>query len=713
MIPVADSLKPSQLSRRAFVRDFSAAGIMSLVPVVPGRVHTPATAPAPQKPPVAGPHPGDTLHKLTPVPIQQVVIEDEFWSPKRQVWQEVTIRDCFRKFENDRGGAINNFDKVRAGLTGSHAGDPWMDGLIYEMIRGASDFLLSHPDPALEQQLDGYIARITAAAAINSLGYINTYTTLMEPGHEWGLHGGLQLWQHEIYNLGALIDAGVHYYRATGKTALLTAGVRIANSMYAFMGPPPKRNLVPCHPLPEEALVRLYELFQAEPQLKDSLSVPVNDADYLHLAEFWIEDRGNNIGKPDWDKDHHAAEMFVRNQEYGDGRPSWGAYAQDDAPVFEQQDIHGHAVRATLLCAGIAATARVNDREAYRQTAVRLWENMVYRRMHITGGVGAFANEEKFGPDYTLPNDAYLETCAAVGAGFFHHNMNMAFGHARYADELERTLYNGALAGVSLAGDSYFYQNPLEGNTSRARWAWHECPCCPPMFLKMMGAMPSYIYATAHDSLYVNLFVGSHASIHLDDLPVTIRQTTRYPWEGNVRLTVEPERPASFALMVRIPAWCSDESVKVNGQRIASGERVDGYMRIARAWKPGDTVELEMPMPVRTVRANPLVQADTGRVALMRGPLVYCAESIDNSAPVRNLRLPVAAAGSTEFRRTLPGGAIVIETAAAAAGDSGSGLYFSASQEPPHQRVTLTAIPYFANANRGPVDMAVWLPEQA
>ena len=471
------------LTRRAFVRDVSALGVSSLLSVASAKaLGQNAMSGAPTGSAAEDKVGSAQLHKLTPVPIRQVFVDDEFWSPKRKVWQEVTIRDCFAKFESDRGGAINNFDKVRDGQTGGHAGDPWMDGLVYEMIRGASDFLLSHPDPALEKQLDGYIARITAAAAINPHGYINTYTQLMEPGHEWGLNGGLQIWQHEIYNLGALVDAGIHYYRATGKTALLVAGVRISNYMSEYMGPSPKKNIVPCHPLPEEALVRLYELFLEQPALKTQLPLPVNETAYLKLAEFWIETRGNNIGKPDWEKDHREAEQFVRNQEYGSGRPSWGAYAQDDASVFEQQNIHGHAVRATLLCTGIAAAARVNDEERYRQTAIRLWENMVYRRMHITGGVGAYANEEKFGPDYALPNDAYLETCAAVGAGFFHHNMNMAFGHSRYADELERTLYNGSLSGVSLHGDTYFYENPLEAGRDRVRWSWHECPCCPPMF---------------------------------------------------------------------------------------------------------------------------------------------------------------------------------------------------------------------------------------
>lgn len=701
-----------KLTRRAFVRDASAVGAASLAagsslrawgkPTIQDATASTATT--------ANNGISQDLHVLAPVPLEQVVVDDEFWSPKRKVWQQITVRDCFAKFERDRGGAINNFDKVRAGETGKHAGDPWMDGLIYEMIRGSADFMRNHPDPDLEKQVDGYIARITAAAAKNPHGYINTYTQLMEPGHEWGLNGGLQLWQHEIYNLGALVDAGVHYYRATGKTDLLTAGVRISNYMAEFMGPPPKKNLVPCHPLPEEALVRLYELFQEQPPLKEKLSIPVHEQAYLKLAEFWIQDRGNNIGKPNWEEDHRAAEQFVRDQKYGSGRPSWGAYAQDDASVFQQPDIHGHAVRATLLCAGIAAAARVNDEQRYRETVLRLWENLVYRRMHITGGVGAFANEEKFGPDYVLPNDAYLETCAAVGAGFFHHNMNMAFGHSRYADELERTLYNGSLAGVSLRGDTYFYQNPLECDTTRERWSWHECPCCPPMFLKLMGAMPGYIYATDQDALYVNLFVSGLATVERNGVPVTLRQSTRYPWDGRVRITVEPHRPLPFAVMVRIPGWCSGETLRVNGKRVPTDSRVRGYVSIERSWQKGDAIELDLPMPVRHVRANPLVQADVGRAAIMRGPLVYCVESADNTSAVRTMQVPSGAEFSTEFNDQLVNGVVAVKTSAIAKADPGRGLYFSPPERAQSRPATLVAIPYYANANRGPVDMSVWLP---
>jgi DUF1680 family protein len=688
-------------SRREFMQNLSALGMASLAPSVAARAWGKAAEAASME-----------SHALLPIQLSQVVVDDEFWAPKRKVWQEVTIRDCFHKFENDRGGALNNFDKVRDGVRGGHAGPPWYDGLIYEMIRGASDFLAAQPDPELDRQLDGYIARIAAAAAKDPDGYLNTHTQLEEPTHRWGLNGGLQLWQHEVYNAGALVEAGVHHYKATGKTTLLVVGVKFANHMARIMGPPPKKAIVPCHPLPEEALVGLYQLFRDEPGLKHKVPAPVDEAAYLRLAEFWIDDRGHNVGKPDWDKDWHAAEEFVRSQQYGDGRPSWGAYAQDDKPIVEQMDIHGHAVRATLLCTGISAAARVDHREEYSRAALRLWESMAFRRMHITGGVGAFAKEEKFGPDYVLPNDAYLETCAAVGAAFFDRNMNLLFGDARYIDELERSLYNGALAGVSLKGDTYFYENPLEAEPSRARWAWHECPCCPPMFLKLMGAMPGYIYAADSDSAYVNLFVGSRATLPLPQTKVEVRQTTRYPWDGNVRIAVQPAQPAEFNLMVRIPGWCPEATLKVNGQALTDAERVHGYVRVHRLWQPGDSVELNMPMPVRAVRAHPLVTADAGKIALMRGPLVYCLESADNGDQVRAYAVRSQEAFSTQHHQELLGGITVVKGSAWTFEPQNwnDTLYRAVTEVPAPKATEFTAIPYYANANRGPVNMTVWVP---
>ena len=415
------------------------------------------------------------FHPLTPVPIQQVVIDDPFWSPKLKTWREVTIPDCWTKFEHDRGGAINNFDRVRDGVTGHHAGPEWYDGLIYEMIRGSADFLTAHPDPQLKAQIEGYVDRIATAAERDPKGYIETWTELMAPDHRWGLNGGNDVQQHELYNAGALIDAGIHWYQATGETNLLKVAVRMANDMCDLMGPSPKTNQVPGHPLGEEALARLYLLFQEQPQLKQELSVPVNEQNYLKLAEFWIENRGNHEGRS---KD-------------------WGAYAQDDVPVLKQQSMEGHAVRDTLLCAGLVEVGTVADRPDYLTSAQRLWDSMAEHKTYLTGGLGSVGSYEGFGPDYALPNNtAYTETCAAVGGGFFDFNMELTFADARYADELERELFNGALVGVGLKGDSYFYDNPLEAGPQHQRWSWHSCPCCPPMFLKLMGALPGYSLCT-------------------------------------------------------------------------------------------------------------------------------------------------------------------------------------------------------------------------
>jgi len=649
--------------------------------------------------------------QLHPVPIQQVTVNDAFWTPKRDVWQRVTIIDAFTKFENDRGGALNNFDRVRDGLKGNHAGPPWYDGLIYEMIRGSSDFLAAHPDPELDRRLDGYILRIAAAAAKDPNGYVNTYTQLDEPGHQWGLHGGFLLWQHEVYNAGALVEAAVHHYRATGKTSLLNVAVKFANYMAELMGTPPKKNIVPAHPLPEEALVKLYLLFRQEPQLKAKVASPVNEAAYLRLAEFWIENRGVHAGAPDW-TDQKKAEEWVRAEKYGDSRPSWGAYSSDDGPALRQSTIKGHAVRASLLWTGVAAAASVNQRDDYKSAAERVWTNLTERRMHITGGTGAFAKDEAFGADYQLPNDAYLETCAAVAAGFFHRNMGLLEGQARYFDELERVLYNGALGGVSLKGDTYFYENPLVAGMDRARWPWHDCPCCPPMFLKMMGAMPGYIYATDDSGLYVNLFVGSRATAGVGEKKVSLSQSTRYPWEGYVEIRLESDTPADFPLYVRIPGWSKSVNLKLNGQTLADWTKVRGYALLRRTWKKGDTLEVLFPMPVERIRSHPSVANNAGRVALMRGPIVYALESVDQAEPVRFLSFPQDARLEPEFRPDLLGGVTVIQGTALTQSSDWSGLLYTPFDRlPAPKTTTFTAIPYYTNANRGPVDMLVWVPE--
>ena len=637
---------------------------------------------------------------LTPVPIQSVTIDDAFWSPKRALWQEVTIPDCFDKFEKDRGGALNNFDRVRDGKTGGHAGPPWYDGLIYEMIRGSADFLAAHSDAGLEKRIEGYIARIAAAQSQDTNGYLNTWTELEHPTWRWGLNGGNDGWQHEMYNVGALCEAALHYYQATGKTSLLKVAVKLANCTCDQVGPSPKNELVTNHALAEEAFGNLYLFFQAHPELKRDMPVAVDEKRYLKLAQYWVEARGHQR------KD----------------QKSYGAYNQDDKPVFEQTEMEGHAVRAALLCAGVTELAGINGREDYHAAATRLWNNMCGEKMYVTGDIGATAQGEAFGANYFLPNDGYLETCGAVAAGFFSRNLNLLDGDARYADALERELYNGALAGVSLAGNSYTYVNPLQSDNGNMRWAWNGCPCCPPMFLKLMGAMPGYIYATGKTGIYVNLFVGSKAKIQLAGKTVELKQTTDYPWNGHVKIEIRSVRQSEFDMHLRIPGWCQGASspddlyqasnrresgaahLKVNGKPVENPDIVDGYATIHRRWKSGDVVQLTLDMPVQMITANPKVEADKHRVALMRGPTVYCFEGADNSAAVQNLVLSPGTQFVPEFKTNILGGVTILTGKATALFQNEAGQVDPAS-------FTATAIPYFANANRGTTPMQVWMAE--
>lgn len=637
--------------------------------------------------------------RLTPVPIQKVMIDDAFWSPKFKTWREVTIPDCLAKFEKD--GAWLNFENIRDGnLKEPHKGPPWEDGLVYEMIRACADFLAAKRDPVLEQRVNGYIDRIVAAQAKDPDGYLNTYTQQKEPTHRWGLNGGNDIHQHDVYNAGALLEAGVHYYRATGKTALLKAAARLANHMCDVMGPPPKQNIIPGHSGPEECFVRLYELFRDQPELKREMGFAIDEQRYLKLSEWFIEGRGNYSG-----------------------RKNFNEYCQDHKPVFQQETIEGHAVRATLMGTGLASLAVANGREEYRAAALRLWENMIGRRMYLTGGVGSRPSDEAFAADYDLLNAGHLETCAVVGLGFYSRNLNLLAGEARFVDELERSLYNGSLSGVSLKGDRYFYNNPLEGKKDRTRWEWHGCPCCPPMFLKLMGALPGYIYAVDQSGIYVNLFIGSRAEVQWGGNTVKVLQTTGYPWDGAMKLAVELDKPAAFDLYVRIPAWCQGASssndlyrlegrpasgaarLKVNGQPVESLAMERGYARLHRTWASGDVVELALEMPVRHVTAHPRVGAAADRVAFMRGPIVYAFEGCDNGGHARNLATVPASEFVAEVRPDLFGGVTVLRGKAV-------GVYQAEDKDVACRPVEAMAIPFFANANRAPTELVVWLPEK-
>ena len=627
-------------------------------------------------------------HKLQPVTIDNVRITGDFWKDRYAVWTKVTVFDVLDKFEKD--GALRNFDRVAGKLEGKHDGPPWYDGLIYETIRGASDLLISYPDAKLNNRLEKCVKHIVDAFAACPDGYMMTYTLLDEPDHRWGLNGGNLRWQHDVYNAGALVEAGIHYYRATGNADLLKVAVSLANHMTDIMGEAPKKNIVPAHSLPEESFVSLYSLFQSNPQLADELGVKDTGREYLDLVEFWMAYRGNHSG----------------------GRQDFSEYAQDHMPVFEQPTIEGHAVRATLMCAGLTAAANVNDKSEYVRSSIRLWDNMVGKKMHISGGVGAYSNDEKFGPDYVLPNDAYLETCAAVGAGFFHHNMNLLVGDAKYADELERVLFNNILNGVSIDGDQYYYQNPLVSHEHH-RWQWHPCPCCPPMFLKFVGSLPGYIYSTDDNGLYINQFVSSTAQFDFKGQNVKLTQQTEYPANGNIILSIDPGSKAEFTVFIRIPGWSRDienpfalyssynsgVKLKVNGKSLADTALDRGYVAISREWQKGDKVELVLPMSPRRVYAHDEVEADKGLVALQSGPLLYCLENLDNPE-MQYTYLPDNACLALSWNPDICGGVNQITAKARITIQGGES-----------QVTTIKAIPFFCQDNRfGGGSIKVWLP---
>jgi DUF1680 family protein len=660
--------------------------------------------------------------------VSEVKVEDSFWRPRFEQWRTVTANDMLDKFEGRlhkdeesrlANDVFRNFDLVAEGKRdiGHHAGFPWFDGLIYETIRGISDYLACYPDPDMEKRVDSYIDRIAAAQASEKDGYLNTYTMLMESGHRWGENGGMLRWQHDVYNAGMLIEAGVHYYKATGKTKLLEIATRFANMMCETIGEEPKKNVVPAHSGPEEALVKLYLLYKNDPKIKGKVNVPVNEESYFKLAEFFIENRGHHCGYPLWGTwGNPKSEQWIRDCKYADpsfgshSRPTWGDYAQDSIPVFEQQTIEGHAVRATLMATGLTAAAIQNHSEEYEDAAKRLWDNMAGRRMFITGGVGAVHFDEKFGPDYYLPTDAYLETCAAVGAGFFSQRMNELTGDGKYMDELERTLYNNVLTGISLSGVNYTYQNPLNAD-KHERWEWHDCPCCPPMFLKITSAVPGFIYAFNEDNLYVNLFIGSETSVPLDKTTVSVKQETEYPWNGKISIEVSPAKSSEFTVSLRIPGWArgienpyglyssdlkGEVELKVNGAAVPV-KIEDGYVPITRKWKEGDAIELVLPMQPRIIKANPKVETLDNLIAISAGPIVYCIEGCDNEN-LSEICIPSDTKMSVEYDGNMLGGINVVK------GDA-----VNASGE----HVNFTAIPYYALGNREKGSpYKVWIPEK-
>ncbi len=597
--------------------------------------------------------------RLTAVPFPSVHITDAFWGPRIATNRTATIEANLRQCEIT--GRIKNFAVAGKLEKGRHQGALFNDSDVYKVIEGIAYALSSKRDPDLEKRTDAIIARIAAAQQPD--GYLNTYYTLVKPKERWQ---NIQ-YGHELYCAGHLIEAAVAYHQATGKRQLLDVARKLADHIASVFGPG-KRVEASGHEEIELALVKLHQATGAER--------------YLDLAKFFLDVRGR-----------------------ADQRRLFGEYAQDHKPVRAQAEVTGHAVRAMYLYAGMAdVAARTGDRGLLRALE-RIWHDVVDRKMYLTGGIGPSAHNEGFTVPYDLPNDsAYAETCAAIGMALWNHRMFLMSGDGKYADVLEREVYNGLLSGVSLGGDRFFYVNPLGSKGHHHRVPWFDCSCCPTNVVRYIPGMGERVYAQRGNGVWTVLYMGNTATLTLPGGKVKLTQKTRYPWEGDIEIRIEPEKPLSFDLHLRIPGWCrTDPGLTVNGAKV-TGKPERGYIRIARTWQAGDVVRLVLPMPVERVYADPRVKADAGRVALMRGPVVFCLEGADNHGRVRNLCLPRTAKLETAFEAKLLRGVAVIRGEALAVALDGEDRRVT-------KPVRFQAVPYATWDNRQPGEMVVWLPE--
>ncbi|HLW65066.1 MAG TPA: beta-L-arabinofuranosidase domain-containing protein, partial [Gemmataceae bacterium] len=562
----------------------------------------------------AGDAAADEPQHLTPVPFPQVHIDDTFWNPRLRANQTATIAANLRQCEIT--GRLKNFASAAKQAEGKHQGFLFNDSDVYKVIEGIAYSLTVKRDPELEKRVDAVIDQIAAAQQPD--GYLNTYFTVVKPEERWkGLAHS-----HELYCAGHLIEAGVAYYQATGKDKLLNVAKKFTDYIISVFGPG-KRIETSGHEEIELALIKLYHL--------------TNEQKYLDQARFFLEVRGR-----------------------AEQRKLFGEYAQDHKPIREQDEVTGHAVRAMYLYCAIADLAAIGGDKQLMANLEKIWKDVTERRMYITGGIGSSASNEGFTVPYDLPNDAaYCETCAAVGMALWNHRMFLMTGDGKYADVLERAVYNGLLSGVSLSGDRFFYTNPLASTGKHQRAEWFDCACCPTNVVRYVPGIGERMYATRDNQIYTVLYAANTSDVTVPSGKVKIKQDTHYPWEENILLRLEPEMPATFGLNLRIPGWCKEFAVLVNGEK-HTAESKNGFVRIEREWKKGDVVELKLAMPVQRVHADPNVKADVGRVALQRGPLVYCLEGIGNNGSVRSLVLPPDSKLTTSWEKDTLGGVVVI-----------------------------------------------------
>jgi DUF1680 family protein len=626
----------------------------------------------------------DPLRRVAPVSFANVQIDDAFWSPRRATNRLVSIPVNFENLE--KAGNLENFRRAARRETTGYQGPVFMDSDAHKALEAASYSLATDPDPVLERKLDEIIAILEAAQMPD--GYLNSYYTVKEPNRRWvNLRDN-----HELYCAGHLIEAAVAHHEATGKRSLLNVARRLADNIDSVFGPPPKRMGYPGHPEIELALVKLARV--------------TGEARYMNLARFFVLERGRGF---------FAAEHRVPADRYD------GSYWQDDMPICEHRSIKGHAVRAAYLMSGatdVAVAAERGDPQANDLLRMlnRVWRNTTERNMYVTGGIGPSAHNEGFTVDYDLPNlTAYQETCASVALAQWAHRMALAYGDARYADVMERSLYNGALAGVSLDGERFFYVNPLASEGRHHRSPWFGCACCPPNIARTLASIGGYAYGLgANDEVYVNLYIQGSVRLALSSgREARLRVVTRYPWDGKVTLRWEFQGdPIEATLLARVPGWSREARWALNGKSDLGpiqNAQERGYARVRREWRNGDELALEFPMPVERVLANPKVKENKGLAALQRGPIVYCLEGADHPEGLDGMRIPMESAFRAEFEPDLLGGVVALrgEGLIDPPRDWRRRLYQAAPRPTP---VSVTAIPYYAWDNRAPGQMRVWMP---
>jgi DUF1680 family protein len=626
--------------------------------------------------------------QLEPVPFTQVSLEDTFWAPRLEANRTVTLPHIYRQCE--AAGRFSAFDLNFQRPVPSPIVLIFGDSDAAKWLEAASYALTTHPDPALEALVDGVADKIIHAQ--QSDGYLNTHFTVVQPEMRWR---NLRDW-HEMYCAGHLIEGAVAHYQATGQRKLLEALCRYADHIDATFGREPGKKRGYCgHPEIELALVKLYHA--------------TNNPRYLKLATYFIDERGK---EPKY--------FTIEARERGEDPASFWAktyeYCQAQVPVREQTKVVGHAVRAMYLFSAMADLAHENDDPTLLETCQRLWNNLITRRMYLTGGIGPSRHNEGFTEDYDLPDEtAYAETCATIGLILWNHRMLQFAGESKYADVIERGLYNGFLSGLSLDGARFFYENPLASAGAHHRQSWFECPCCPPNVARVLASLGGYFYSTGPKDVWVHLFAQGKADLKVNGRKVVLRQMTKYPWEGVVKFEVGVAEPQTFTLHLRVPGWCERWSLHINGTLLTGlAPAANGYLAVEREWRPGDSVEYRMEMPIQTVWAHPAVRYLQGRIALQRGPLVYCLEGVDHGGiGLDRIAVDPALVGSNQFavehQDRLLGGVSLLHGKGCVVDEEGWDSVLYRHGRPSIKSMEITAIPYYAWDNRAPGEMRVWI----